>query len=170
MVLRRSLPVSLIRWVSPPNIHLTLKFLGDITPGAVDLLIPALEREISIHHPIDVAVSGFGAFPAPLRARVLWVGLQAPLSLVDLHRSVDGITTQLSLGNREERFSPHLTIGRVKRDASSMELKTIAANLQQAEKTNLGNFRIESITIFKSDLRSTGPVYSRLHSISLAGS
>jgi 2'-5' RNA ligase len=165
--LQKSLPRPLVRWVSPQNIHLTIRFLGEISSAILDQVVAALEFEASNHATIEVQVENFGAFPNSERARVLWVGLQAPSALSDLHKSVETITTNLGFTNKESGFSPHLTIGRVNQNATYADLKKISSCLHQMETGVLGCFQVEAIAIFKSNLRPSGPLYTLLHSIPL---
>jgi 2'-5' RNA ligase len=166
--LQKSLPRPLVRWVSPQNIHLTLRFLGETSSIILDQVVATLEIEASNHTPIDIQVANFGAFPNSERARVLWVGLQAPSTLSDLYKSVETITTNLGFTNKERGFSPHLTIGRVNQNATSADLKKISICLHQTEMGVLGCFQVEAIAIFKSNLRPSGPLYTLLHSIPLS--
>lgn len=167
--LQQALPRPVVRWVSPQNIHLTLQFLGDILTANLEQLAEALRTEAAAHPAFAASVGDIGAFPTPRRARVLWVGLEAPACLVSLLRGVERVTTRMGYPPEARKFSPHLTIGRVNQNASAEDLQRIRVALEQARVATLGAFRVEAVHIFKSDLRPTGPVYTRLYSLPLTG-
>lgn len=167
--LQKSLPKPLVRWVAPKNIHLTLQFLGEVSPANLERLADALSVEIAPYSTIGVTVSKIGAFPTQRRARVLWVGLEAPATLPALQRSVEIITAKLGYNARERGFSPHLTIGRVNQNASAADLQKIEDCLQKTAIGVLGSFQVEAIHLYKSDLFPSGPEYTRLYSMPLAG-
>ncbi len=166
--LQRTLPRPLVRWVPEHNIHLTLQFLGDVSPANLDLLAQALRTEAAGHPAFEVSVGQVGAFPTPRRPRVIWVGLDAPPALLSLHRGIQTVTARMGYPPEERTFSPHLTIGRVRQNASAAELHRIQTALEETHVGALGNFRVETLVIFKSDLQSAGPVYTRLHAFRLA--
>ena len=72
---------SLVRWVQVGNMHLTLKFLGDISPANMEILIPMIRAEADSYHCFDIRLTGLGSFPGPKRPRVIYVGIQAPAEL-----------------------------------------------------------------------------------------
>jgi 2'-5' RNA ligase len=165
--LQKSLPKPLVRWISLQNIHLTLQFLGDVSPSNLERLAEVLKAEAAAHAPIEVLAAKSGAFPTPRRARVIWIGLEAPAALSTLQRVVEAVTARLGYPSEERKFSPHLTIGRVNQNASAADLQKIYALLQQTDVGVLGWFRVDAIHIFKSDLHPSGPVYTRLYTLPL---
>src|SRR5512140_1138341 len=108
--LQKALPRPLIRWVAAQNVHLTLKFLGDVSPANLERIADALKLEAAAHTRFSMSVSGIGAFPNPRRARVLWIGLNAPPSLASLQRSVEAVAASLGYAVEDRPFSPHLTV------------------------------------------------------------
>jgi 2'-5' RNA ligase len=166
--LQRTLPRPLVRWVVEHNVHLTLQFLGDVSPANLDLLAQALRSEAAGHPTFEVSVGQVGAFPTPRRPRVIWVGLDAPAALLSLHRGIQTVTARMGYPPEERTFSPHLTIGRVRQNASAAELHRIQAALEGTQVGALGGFRVEAVVVFKSDLQPPGPLYTRLHSLPLA--
>lgn len=169
LVLKRLCPPPLIRWVPTHNIHLTLKFLGDMTKDVLDLLAANLIPAIAEIPSFQITVSGLGAFPNPRRPRILWVGLDASGILNDLETKVKDVVTRLGISSDERESSYHLTIGRVNRNASDADFHKISNSLSQLEIKTLGSFTVHSVQIFRSDLSPLGASYSRLISISLSG-
>jgi 2'-5' RNA ligase len=164
---RRSLGADLVRWVPAHNVHLTLKFLGDVSPASLDLIKHMLETEAGNHEPFDATIEGFGCYPSARRPRILWVGLEAPPSLSSLHHDLNAAAARLGYPAEDRDFSPHLTIGRVRQNATATELQKIRAEVEHLQLGNLGTTRVESIHLFKSDLLPTGSVYTRLFTAQL---
>jgi 2'-5' RNA ligase len=167
--LRRIVPGSDIRWVASRNMHLTIQFLGDVLPDDLDRLAKDLSTEIAPFAPFEVDVSGLGAFPNPRRARVLYVGLEAPPALASLVERIIATTSRLGFHNDERGFTPHLTIGRMNRTASAATLPLIFQHIQNNPVGRIGHFRVEAIKIFKSVLTPKGSVYTPLYSLPLPG-
>jgi 2'-5' RNA ligase len=167
--LQSSLPKPLVRWVPSHNVHLTLKFLGDVSETHLERLAEALKTEAGLHAAFQVAVAGIGGFPNTHRPRVIWIGLQAPADLVGLQRGVDGISNRLGYPAEERPFSPHLTIGRVGQNASPADLARIRNALEQAAVGELGLVRVAAVILFKSDLQPNGSIYTPLYTLPLGG-
>ncbi len=163
--LQKALPKPLIRWVAPQNVHLTLKFLGDVSPANLERLAEALKAEAVAHETFSMSVGGLGAFPTPRRARVIWIGLEAPASLMALLRGVEAITARLGYASEDRPFSPHLTIGRVGQNVSGTDFQRIRTALEGATVGALGTLRVDAVHIFKSDLQPGGSVYTHLYTL-----
>jgi 2'-5' RNA ligase len=165
--LRAALDTSLVRWVPTDNIHLTLKFLGDISPANVEMLSQMLNVEVGQHSTFVLKFGGLGAFPNPRRPRVIWIGIQAPAGLEALQRGIEAATATLGYPSEERPFSPHLTIGRVKQNAGSAGVQKIRTALEETKVGALGAAQVSAVHLFKSDLKSSGAVYTRLFSAPL---
>jgi 2'-5' RNA ligase len=165
--LKNSLPRPLVRWVAPQNVHLTLKFLGDISSATLEHLAETINVEAASHSMFSMSVGGLGAFPNPCRARVIWIGLEAPPALEALRRGVEAAAAQLGYAPEERPFSPHLTIGRVGRNVSTADLLRIRAGLEATKVGGLGTLRVEAVHIFKSEMKPGGSVYTHLFALSM---
>jgi 2'-5' RNA ligase len=157
----------LVRWVPMENMHLTLKFLGDVSPSNMDLLSSMLRSETDLFHCFELRLIGLGSFPSLKRPRVIYIGIQAPAVLESLQRGIESATHRLGYESEERGFSPHLTIGRVKQNATGTEQQMIRRALEGTKIDSLGVARVDSVELFKSDLRPTGSVYTRLFSAPL---
>lgn len=154
-----------VRWVERRNLHITLKFLGDVSRGRVDTVMEVLEVCAKDARAFTVNVEGIGAFPSVANPRVLWIGvtrglkeISALASSIDAQLSCEGFT-------RERRdFSPHLTIGRAKSPKNTDELNYALSKMQQAY---FGEMKVGTITVMESKLYNSGPVYSPLRRICL---
>lgn len=165
--LQKTLGPDLVRWVSARNLHLTLKFLGDISPASVEILQQTLKTEAGQHPPFELRLEGLGAFPNPRRPRVIWIGFAAPPALESLQRGIEAASARLGYEAEERPFSPHLTLGRVKPDLSPAGLQRVRTALEQTQIAGTWTVRIDSVHLFKSDLQPGGSVYTRLFSANL---
>ena len=156
-----------IRWVAPANLHVTLKFLGDVTATHMDFIKQALTRLTATHPEFDLQIGGLGSFPNSKQPRVLWVGLHAPAALAALQSDVEASMVKLGYEKEERAFSAHLTIGRVKQNPSSAELQQIRTTLETTQLGNIHPTRVDSIHLYQSELKSTGSIYTKLFSSKL---
>jgi len=100
------------------NMHLTLKFLGDISPENVNLLTQMLRAEAEFCRSFDMQIGGLASFPNLKRPRVIYIGIQAPVVLEALYNGIESASRRLGYESDERSFSPHLTIGRAKQNIS----------------------------------------------------
>lgn len=162
--LRRALGPELVRWVPCQNLHLTLKFIGDISSANIDMLADMLTAEAGRVPPFPMRVSGLGSFPTPKRARVLWVGLYAPAGLAALQHGIESAAAKLGYATEKRPFSPHLTIGRVRQQVTASDQQSIRQALERTHVGELGEAEISAVHLYKSDLNRDGAVYTRLFS------
>lgn len=151
-----------VRWVTSGNIHLTLQFLGDTSAAKLEALGRDLQPVIAAQEPFTYQVQGLSAFPNLRRPRVIWVGLQAPSGLATLQKLIERTVQKAGLPIEDRSFSPHLTLGRVKRDISPNEIQQLSAALNEIEIGLLGSGIANLVTLFRSDLRPEGPLYTPL--------
>jgi len=166
-LLRKELGSTLIRWVPAQNIHITLKFLGDVSPASVDHLTQMLRTEADSMSAFDIAISGLGSFPSLRRPRVLFIGIQAPAELEALYRGIEAACSRLGYESEGRDFSPHLTIGRVRQDASATDQQRIRRVLEGTTIDSLGIARVNSVHLYKSELKPSGSVYTQIFSAQL---
>ncbi|MEO8201102.1 MAG: RNA 2',3'-cyclic phosphodiesterase [Gemmatimonadota bacterium] len=151
-----------VRWVRPEGLHLTLKFFGQVPGDETDLLENALARAAEGHGPVPVACTGLGSFPPGRRARVIWMGLDAPAGLELLQDSVERSCESAGYAVEGRPFRPHVTLGRV------LEGKNLPINaLEHVSPINEIAFLAEKIVLFESRPASGGPSYIPLRSIGL---
>ena len=150
-----------VNWVEPQNLHLTLKFLGDVHQQDILAVCRAVQQGAAELAPFDLELRGAGAFPNAARPRTVWLGGKTGVQeMIVLH---DRIETPLAkLGYREEhrQFQTHLTIGRVRGGGPGIaELGTL---LQQQADFLAGRMTVGKVTVFSSTLTSAGPIYEAL--------
>ena len=149
-----------IRWVRPGNIHLTLKFLGNIESGTVEKIGDAVSRAVNDSEPLSLEVAGLGVFPNMHRPRVVWVGISGDTGgLQVLQKKVD--SRLLSVGFPEEArlYKGHLTLGRVK---GALPMKRFQLAFDRCRDFYGGAFLAHELILFKSDLKPTGSEYTKL--------
>lgn len=162
--LRQSLGDDLIRWIPTQNIHLTLKFIGNIAASHMDFLKQLLTHTADSHPQFDLQICGIGSFPSSKRPRIIWAGIHAPADLASLQKSLEAGTTRLGYEREEHPFSPHLTLGRVRQNIDQAGLQKIRVTLDTIQLGNIGSARVNSIHLYKSDLHPSGSVYTKLFS------
>jgi 2'-5' RNA ligase len=152
-----------VRWVPADNIHLTLKFLGNVSTANLEMLKEIMGNVVANHHECDISVGGIGAFPKTHNPRVIWVGMEVPQELISLQHNIEIETARLGYSREHRPFSPHLTFGRVSRNASSQDVRAIAEILDSYKVGFLGATRITSVYLYRSDLKPEGAVYTPIY-------
>lgn len=158
-----------VRWVNETNLHLTLKFIGEIAPTKVTAIQSALEVEARNHTAFEIKISGIGAFPNPKCARVIWIGINALASITTLQRGVDTSLKVIGYPAEIKPFSPHLTLGRVKDRISVEAFTRIRSTIEASTINHLADITITSVHLYKSDLRPGRSIYTKLFSVPLRG-
>jgi len=149
-----------VRWVRPAAIHLTLRFLGNVGEDQVDRIAEAMALAVSRSSPIEVEVGGWGTFPEGRRPRVIWVGLKkGGPELGEVFDRLEEELVSAGLGPADKRFSPHLTLGRVKSGKGMGRTRRIMENNGDGP---FGAYRVDRLVLFQSQLNPSGAVYTRL--------
>lgn len=147
-----------VKWVTPENFHITLKFLGNVVEDTLPEVTKAVEEAAQGFSSFDLAISGVGAFPNPARARVVWIGSgEGRDKLAQLASAVDNNLAKLGFEREDKPFKAHITIGRVK---TSRFLSQLAEGIDKVDAENLGIQRISSIVVMRSELGREGPAYT----------
>lgn len=165
--LQQSLPPSAVRWVHPEQVHLTLRFLGEVPADRVPALETALRPVGAAFRPLGLRARGIGFFPPHRPPRVIWAGVEEPTGeLARLKAAVDEAAAAFTTEQPETGFSAHLTLGRVKHlpPHDARALLQAAAALTQAE---FGTWTAERLELFRSVLSPTGPTYTCLAQVPL---
>lgn len=150
-----------VRWVAQDGIHLTLKFLGDVSPARVPQLVEAVERAAEDSEPFSLTARGLGCFPNLTRPKVIWVGVEGAVENARiLAQRIEEECALLGFERDLRGFTPHLTLGRVKRDIRSSESKQVGEMVQRLVIEEVGQLKVDKLYLMQSDLRSDGAVYS----------
>jgi len=157
-----------VRWVEPHNMHLTLKFLGEVPLGEIPRVCEAVRRGAEEVAPFSFAFIRAGAFPHPGRPRTLWLGSgDEEQSATTLYKAVDQRLRKLGFRSENRKFVPHLTIGRVRRGGPG--LATLSRLLSEHAQFDAGTTAVREVTVFSSELSSDGPAYTPLGRAELGG-
>ncbi|MCH7736571.1 MAG: RNA 2',3'-cyclic phosphodiesterase [Chloroflexi bacterium] len=159
-----------VRWVRPEGIHLTLKFMGDIPASTVNRVLAALPPVAAGFSPFEVSISGLGVFPNPRRPRVLWAGLDGELeTLSALQRAVDDAVSELGLPKEQRPFSPHLTLGRVRRDVPDGQLRKIGQVMAAAVLPAAPSWSADKVNLMRTELGPAGSTHFLVGSAPIGG-
>lgn len=147
-----------IKFVEPKNIHITLKFLGEISSVLVDRVKDILEQVT--FKPFVIKIEGLGAFPSISRPRVIWLGVtEGALKVIEIQRFLESKLVKLGFRKERGEFIPHITIGRVK----GGNYERLRKRMIELKDVNVGDFLVKSVRLKKSTLTSKGPIYTTLY-------
>ena len=151
-----------IRWVSKENTHLTLKFLGSVEGSLMPDIYESIEKSSKSFHSFQLNLSGAGLFPERGRPKIIWAGIGGQTSdLESLAEECDSAIHQIGFKKENRKFRPHVTIGRIKRLSGAEDLSRRLDDLE----VDPVKFKAAKVNIIKSDLTSSGAVYTILNSI-----
>lgn len=157
------------RWVRPEGSHLTLKFYGNVPVAQIPALRDALRPAIESAAPLRLRAEGAGAFPAPKRPRVLWLGVGGDVdALARLQASIERASTALGLPAEERPFNPHLTLARI-RPEDRETITDPERRLAEVGALSALPLPVERVTLFRSELRREGAVYTAVEEFTLRG-
>ena len=143
------------RWVRPEALHLTVKFLGELTPDSFDRVAEQLARPLDCAGPLRLTPRGVGTFPPGSRARVVWAGLEGDMvALAGLAQAVEARLQRCGIAREERPLQPHLTLGRSTRLGG---LGNVTEILQAESGFEAPRFAVRELVLYESRLRSQGP-------------
>ena len=149
-----------VKWVEEENLHLSLKFLGDLDEDAVDRLKGALSIEALQWPGLALTYQGVGTFPERGQPRVVWAGCAGDLQrLAALAGAVERCAEQVGVPRERHPFAAHLTLGRVKSDRNVKRLMSAIENQRQVP---LGADQVREFVLYQSTLTDKAPVYEAL--------
>ena len=147
-----------IKYVELMNLHLTLKFFGEIDTDGLELLGERIANVLSEFEPFNIRIRGCGAFPNDNHIKVIWVGIEDDETIMQLHDKLDAEFVKLGF-DKDKKFSTHLTIGRMKSAKNKDKVKSVIEEFGDVE---IGEMKVENITLKKSTLTPSGPIYEDL--------
>ncbi|MGQ0570434.1 MAG: RNA 2',3'-cyclic phosphodiesterase [Armatimonadota bacterium] len=147
-----------LRWVRPPNLHFTLRFLGEIPAAQVARAVIATKEALRTSPPFSVTIAGLGAFPSLERPQVIWVGTgEGAEALERLAGDLNSALARERFPPDPRRFRPHLTLGRTRDDRQWGDLVRV---LQRFRDVPIGTQPVAVVTVMESRLSVNGPVYA----------
>ncbi len=157
-----------VRWVSAQNLHLTLKFLGDVPSREVPQVIAAVGRAAATIRPFELESASAGAFPNPARPRTIWLGARSgEPEIATLHAAVEDELAKLAFRKEQRRFQPHLTLGRVRQAGADM--KQLAELIVRHADFAAGTTIVDEVVVFSSQLGPQGPTHEPMGHLPLKG-
>jgi 2'-5' RNA ligase len=153
-----------IRWVKPENIHLTLKFLGDIEEESTGSIIHVIKGTCSRFEPLTLEIRGVGVFPNAKSPRVIWAGVNCNTALAEIRNSIEEGLSSLGFDRDNRKFSPHLTLGRFRSSQGRRSLMDMAGQLTDR---SYGIIHAGSIDLIKSELGPGGAKHTKIAEVLL---
>lgn len=167
LIKRLSVPDDGIKWVPTDNLHLTLKFLGDVNNTEVPPVCDVLREVCQGYEPFELSFSGTGGFPDLQRPRVLYAGVQDPAqSLTQIVMDLERELAELGFKPEPRDYQPHLTLGRTK-SGSRRASDEVIERLARDQSTPLGSMLVDAVQLFASYLDKSGPTYQIMDTVSL---
>jgi RNA 2',3'-cyclic 3'-phosphodiesterase len=156
-LIARLRPAARISWSPAANLHITTKFIGEWPEEKLGALTAALGA-LPSRPAIEVHIRGVGFFPNPHSPRNFWCGIDAP-GMADLAEDTDRATASLGIQSEKRAYSPHLTLARIK---ERLDLQPLREAIAAAAPLDFGRFPAASFFLYRSQLRPTGSVYTKL--------
>ena len=148
-----------LKLIKPQNIHMTLRFLGDVSESRLGVVEEAIEG-ITHFEPFEINLEGLGVFPEPSYIRVVWAGVsKGSDNLCDIKESLESDLSDHGFSKDDKDFTPHFTIARVKSGKAKDKLNAI---VEEKSDEFFGSVDVDNVELRKSELTSEGPVYSTI--------
>lgn len=155
-----------IKFVSADNIHITLKFIGDIELDHLSALNDIIKNICDNYSPIEISLSDVGVFPTPSFPKVLWVGFTDKDKIaLNISNQLNDELRSFGIEKENRNFTPHITIGYIKSLKNKQKIIETIKGIPKFSES--ANYNINNITLFKSTLTKTGPIYEVLNSFQL---
>ena len=155
-----------IKWVNPRDIHLTLKFLGEVEEQKIPKIIQLLKEAACATKPFTIELNTLGGFPTLRSPRVIWAGIEKGKGeLTRLAHTIEDAIVSLKSPKENRAFSTHFTLGRIKHIKDTQGFQK---EVEQIQFPLLAQ-EVTSVTLFKSTLTPKGPIYEKLTETNLSG-
>jgi len=165
MINELKLMLTPIKWVDKKNMHITLKFLGWVEDRKIDALTGSVADMTKGFGTIKIGFSGLGVFPDERHPRVVWVGLsEGEEKVKELADRIEDELAKQGYKSEEREFSAHLTIGRIKEKIDVAPLEKL---IKDNERKSFGSFVASHVSLMKSTLMRTGPIYEEVKQLIL---
>ena len=157
-----------VKWVNPYSIHLTLKFLGNIAIDRTGEITRAIEEAVQGISPFHLEVKELGVFPNLRRVQVAWVGISGDVDkLSQLQKRIETTLTPLGFAPESRAFTPHLTLARLRDQASLDERQRFGQLIANAKFEAAYTIEVDAISLMRSQLTREGAIYSRISLVEL---
>ncbi len=158
--IKRKIPLAV--YSRPDTIHITLKFIGDIQNDDIGKIVEIMQQTVADNDSFSLLTGGIGVFPSVKRARVVWAGIKGETdSLEKVHSDLETKFCIAGFEKEKKRFSPHITLARLK---IHPDPAAVVQLLHDFKKKISPSFTCNTIDLFKSELRNSGAVHTKLFS------
>ena len=159
--LRSLAPPGVVRWATPEQFHLTLRFLGDVSSDRMAALREAVRAVCSGVPRLPLRARGIGLFPNAHSPRVIWVGINDSVPLTDLQTQIEQAVRPFATGPGGQHFAGHVTLGRFK-PFKGPGIVELAARVAAMKDRIFGEWTAQKVEIIRSELSSSGARYTTL--------
>jgi 2'-5' RNA ligase len=151
------------KWVDPTNIHLTLKFLGNVAVDRMGEITTAMTQAVQGTSSLSLEIRELGVFPNPRRVQIVWVGVSGETDkLARIQQRIESKLERLGFPPEGRRFTPHLTLARLRDRATPDQRAKLGQLIAETEFDAAPSFKVDSVNLMKSQLTPEGPIYTRL--------
>ncbi len=156
-----------VRWVRPENVHLTLKFLGEISLSTIDGITEIIKDTVRDCSPLILFTKGLGVFPGIKKPRVLWIGISGDIKpLSEIQANLEKNLEKKGFPKENRSFKSHLTLGRVK---GNIHPEDLFDTLRSFSDFSSEPFEAKELVLYKSELKPSGALYTKLQTVYLDG-
>ena len=159
--LKENFPEKTVKWVYPANIHITLRFLGNVSKSNLHLLFEKSDPKKQLS-PFSLTINKIGAFPSIFKPQVIWVGTNEDENLKELVNFIEKSSSFIKNEDPPKPFTSHMTIARLRPGIKKDQIDIIKHELFKNKDMEPLNFLVDHYCFFQSVLSSKGPVYSEL--------
>jgi RNA 2',3'-cyclic 3'-phosphodiesterase len=154
------------RWARPEGLHVTLKFIGEVSDAKVQEIKTALTAVKAV--PFEVKFENVGFFPSPKSPRVCWIGVEGAQALPQLAATIDGVTHGLGVAKEDRAYNPHLTLARAgSGPGTHHQLRALASLLQAEAAPHFGTMTAREFFLYQSQPQRGGSKYTKLQRFGL---
>lgn len=157
-----SIATSALKIPPAENLHLTIKFLSEITPSTLTAVCNSLEAVCKNHSPFTLSISGTGVFASIQRASVFWVGLETSQELTALYEDVENALSVIGFDREKRPFAPHITVARAK---DHLQARATALRWTKDYSSLSASFDVKALTVYESILRPSHAIYKVVKTI-----
>ncbi len=159
-----------IKWANPEGVHITLKFLGNISTKQITAINKAIEETTQGFSPFLLKIASLGGFPDLRQPRILWIAINGEVEkLLELQKKLDSLLVSCSFPKEGRPFVPHLTLARIKDSVLPEERRDIGTFIKPLGIEAGISFDVQTVSLMRSQLTPKGAIYSCLFTSRLKG-
>ena len=153
-----------VRWVKRENLHITLKFIGEVPNEKFQQIAAVLSQNKFTTDSFDLQITGCGKFGKGNALNILWIGINHHKKLEEIYSTLENLLSKGGIAKENRPFNPHITVGR---NRKSFNFKSIIRILEEKQFEFISNLKVSQFQIFKSELTPDGPIYTIMKELPL---